>query len=272
MGAKRNYQQQICYVDFQTPSGPRNATFEENCPKSVKRGDAMTLYYDDEGTYVRSFGKALFGLILLLPGLGGLIYLAVKRMRAPASPLPGQPHVLLEDKFNWLDWCWDLQKRNASAGKGVLELNATPGTAITPFLCRAAFASPTIDLQVRAQSANIPKQAAGILFWADGLGNGYAFTVWPIEGIVDCWRVSSGKWETAMGSIRLPNIPPGVAWTALRVIIRDTVADLYANGVKLATIAGQPPPGGSFAGLVGIFPAETNAFFQFTGFRVSSES
>jgi hypothetical protein len=261
-GSKRSYQQQVCYVDFDTPQGLVSVHFEENCPRSAKTGDMLTLFYNPEHpkqTVVRSIPKSLFGLVFFLPGLIGSIYLLLSGTR--------DPRIIEEDRFQFLNPYWDL-RRNATAGHGVLLLTAEPGETLAPFLCEKAFSTALIDLQVRPRTGLSRTQAAGIKFWADGLGQSYVFAVAPVPAWVEVWRVRNNKWKAIMPAIPYARTEEG--FIALRVVTQGTRADLFVNGVGITSLTGEPPPGGSMAGLCAIFPKDTNASWEFAEFRVTA--
>lgn len=275
-GPKSSYDASVCHIVYDTPGGLVNNQFGDGCPQYAKIGDRMTIYYDvadPEKILVLASGFTIFfGSAYLLGGLGMLIYLISVRRKKNTAVMRGGPRILDEDKFRALDPYWDLTESQARATQGILELTAQPGKALMPLLCHYAYRTPVIDLRVSAKMGNNTLQGAGIFFWANGVGDGYVFKVVPAEGGIDAWRLTNHKWERVLPFTRIQQIAPiNGQWNDLRVVTHDDGrADLYVNAIFVATIQGEPPPGGSLAGLYADFLKDTNAVWEFAGFRVTA--
>ena len=236
-GRHGSYEVRRCVVEYSTPEGLlRNTIEDDDCSKSTKVGDPLSVYYDPlhpERIVLRSSWRQLFGFVFFLPGLAGLIYLFIARNRSRNSRASAGsgPQMLLEDNFRSLDGYWDLTKDRATVRKGALELYMSPGNYLAPTLCRSAFRSPIIDVQLQSKTGNGQYQAAGIQFWADGLGRGYFFRVMPLASGVDAWLINNHKWERVLPFTHIPQVLPMTqAWNALRVVTHESgKADLIST-------------------------------------------
>jgi hypothetical protein len=275
-GPKRNYKMMICRVEYNTPIGAVRNWIDDGCPPSSKVGDHLTVYYDptdpEKMTYLSFLMPELLSLVYILPGIGFLIYMLVGRSRKKAAAMMGAPEILKQDTFRSLNPYWDLRSANAKTEGGVLELDSQPGKALTPLLCEDAYRAPVIDVKVSAKMGNNTHQGAGIFFWADGLGQGYVFKLIPAEGAIDAWRLSNHQWERVLAYTRIPRIAPlNGQWNDLRVVTHeDGRADLYVNDNYAASIQGEPPPGGSLAGLYADFLKDSPVTWNFADFRVTA--
>jgi hypothetical protein len=107
-------------------------------------------------------------------------------------------------------------------------------------------ASVTMNFQKVAAAAH----AAGLLFWVNSPTEYYGLTVSSEGNFAVLRHVAAGRylfpvtWQPSDAFKKGEGVD-----NVLRVVTKGTQATVYINGQQVATLAGQPPAGGSQIGL-----------------------
>jgi hypothetical protein len=180
-------------------------------------------------------------------------FMALKVVQPTGEPLaaPSQdPQVLFADDFSAADPAWGEQVAN----KGVrnqtfyFQLNADEHWK----QLNEAQLFEDFDATVKARLRDGDADAsADLVFWAKDYNDHYVFTVYT-DGQFAVHRWVKDRWLTPLSARRSDQAKFDLSdWTDLRVVAQGRKVKLMIGGVEVATLTGQPPPGGSQIGLRG---------------------
>lgn len=213
-------------------------------------------------------GGSLFGLYCQ-GGKADLVaeFSELRILQGPPPPegdLASDPNVLLSDDFSTLDPAWGSQQGWFDVRDGHLAIDFDARQSFNPLYSGDAF--PDVDATIKARIGGDsvdPDAAAGLIFWAEETEddeNYYLLQVYG-SGQVGIARRVNGEWRYPLRAREMPPEAKNDAkgWTELRIVTEGKRATAYVNGVKLATIPGQPPKG---AWKIGVFGQSGDAASQ----------
>lgn len=158
------------------------------------------------------------------------------------------PTVLFADRFQTLDPAWGAADDQLRVERNGLIVESIADRAYTPLYRGNFFGDCDIRVKVSEVNGGLDKPA-GIAFWAEDYGSYYVAQI-RSDGRFGVWRYHAEAWQVAVEPKVVDAVKPGLnEENELRVVTRGTTATVYVNGTRVASFAGDPPPGGGIVGL-----------------------
>ena len=179
--------------------------------------------------------------------------------------------IIYQDRFQTLDPYWGVQAGDAEVSVQDGSLILKPEAGYERYVLNQAnfYGDATVCVDVTiAETASEEQSWAGILFWAAGYPDFYAFEI-STFGSFAVFRRSNSKWLIPIDWTFAEAGKQGIGATnKLEVRLKGKRATFFINDQQVAQINGFPPEGGSLVGLTGSSPTESSATFQFKNFTV----
>lgn len=178
--------------------------------------------------------------------------------------------VLFEDDFAIPDDAWDGKAPNfvIEGGRAVF----SPETSVSSRVLHGGtvFDKADICLTLKMPEVTAPDQTgAGVMFWSKDYSNHYVLAVDP-AGQVAILRRIAGKNVSVLSWRKNPAVQtaPGTI-NVLRVTLDGARVTAYVNGVKVATVRGQPTEGDGQVGLYAESESARKNVWEFTNIKVT---
>jgi len=132
------------------------------------------------------------------------------------------------------------------------------------------FRDAEISAEVLMSKGDDLDQLGGLIFWAKDYNDCYALVI-SADGKFAVGRKLIGRWINPIAKTGNDAIKTGIGETnKLRVRTEGNLLTAFINGIKVATLAGEPPQGVSFIGLYGESAERTRNVWEFTNVTVTS--
>ena len=177
--------------------------------------------------------------------------------------------VLYEDNFSTLDPDWGEKSSNLSVNNGKLIIQPEVNKGYSVINQGSIFEDMDFCVKITlAKTEDLSGTSQGFLFWAKSYDEFYYLYV--IDGKFSVARWVGGRWLYPVPSRENAAIKKGIAESnQLRVVTKGNQATVYINDTEVVTFKGQPPQGGSFIGMRGESPSNSQAVWEFSDLKVT---
>jgi hypothetical protein len=190
---------------------------------------------------------------------------------ATASTSPPAPlKVQHQDKFASSDPGWGTLDANWTVTDGKLQVTPLLNSSAVLINRARGFTDAEITADIVMSKGEDLDQLGGLIFWAKDYNDCYALVV-SADGKFALGRKLLGRWINPIAKTGNTSVETGIGRTnKLRVRTEGNLLKASINGVEVATVSGEPPPGTSYIGLYGESAETSQNVWEFANVTVTS--
>ena len=185
---------------------------------------------------------------------------------SPATSLQVQH----QDKFPASDPGWGTLDANWTVTDGKLQVAPLLNSSAVLINRARGFTDAEITADIVMSKGEDLDQLGGLIFWAKDYNDCYALVV-SADGKFAVGRKLLGRWINPIAKTGNTSVGTGIGRTnKLRVRTEGNVLKASINGIEVATVSGEPPPGVSYIGLYGESAETSQNVWEFANVTVTS--